>query len=92
MNAYSNSAPLRVSGTLRLMWSLVRVPLLGLLILLAPLVESVCGALLLLGVLMSIAFKISSAANFPFWTVIALSLGFGIFVILDHVVLGMLSR
>jgi hypothetical protein len=65
---------------------------LGVLLLLAPIVESVCGALLLLGLLASIAFKISGAgSSFPIWPTIALSFGFGVFVILYHAIIGMLS-
>jgi hypothetical protein len=93
MNAHPNSVGFNISGALRPLWSLLRVPVLGALLLLAPVVESVCGALLLLGLLVSIAFKISDAgASFPFWPMIALSLGFGGFVILYHAVIGMLSR
>jgi hypothetical protein len=92
MNAPSNSVSLRVlSVVLPPLWNLARVPLLGLLLLLAPLVESVCGALLLLSLLVSAAFKISGI-GFPFWPMITLSFGFGLFVILYHAVIGILSR
>jgi hypothetical protein len=90
MNAHSNNASLRFFGILRPLWNLARVPILGLLLLLTPLVESVCGALLLLGLLVAAAFKISGTG--PFWPMITLSLGFGLFVILHHVVIGILSR
>jgi hypothetical protein len=93
MNAPSNSVGFNISGTLRPLWSLVRVPVLGVLLLLAPVVDTVCGALLLLGLLVSIEFKVSGAgAGFPFWSMIALSLGFSLFVILYHALIGMLSR
>lgn len=88
-----NFVRLKISGSLRLLWNLARLPLLGVLLLLAPAVEFVCGALLLAGLLVSIAFKISGAGTaFPFWSMIAASLGFGIFVILYHSIIGMLSR
>jgi hypothetical protein len=92
MNEHSNSAPLRVAGALRVLRNLLGVSLLAVLLPLAPIVESLCGTLFLLGLLMAITFKISGAANFPFWSVIALSLGFGIFVIFYHAVLGILLR
>jgi hypothetical protein len=93
MNAHLDSLPIVISGVLRPLWSLVRVPVLGLLLLLAPFVEFICGALLLLGLLISIAFKISGAASsFPFLLTIVLSFGFGVFVILFHALIGMLSR
>lgn len=92
-NAQLRSVRHIASGVLRRLWNLLRIPVLGLLLLLAPLVELVCGALLLLGLLVSIAFKISGAgSSFPFWPMVALSLGFGVFVILCHAVIGILSR
>ena len=90
-NAHSNNASLKVFGILSPLWNLARVPILGLLLLLAPVVESVCCALLLLGLLISAAFKISGM-GFPFWPMITLSFGFGLFVILYHAVIGILSR
>src|SRR6267154_1776212 len=92
MTAVPNSVRSTASGALRLLWNLVRVPLLGVLLLLAPVVEFVCSGLLLLGLVVSIAFKISGAgAVFPFWHMIALSLGFGVFVIVYHAAIGLLS-
>jgi hypothetical protein len=93
MNAPSNFVTLPVLSVLRPLCNLARVPILGLLLLLAPVVERVCGALLLLGLVVSIAFKISGAgATFPFWPLLALSSSFGVFVILYHAVIGILSR
>ena len=93
MNARSTPVDFHLSRTLGPLWSLVRLPILGVLLFLAPVVDTVCGALLLLGLVVSIAFKISGAgASFPFWTMIALSLGFGLFVIFYHALIGMLSR
>ena len=93
MNIRLNSVrPIAVSG-LRLLWDLARVPVLEVLSLLAPAVEFVCGGLLLLGLLVSIAFELSGAgATFPFWRMIALSFGFGAFVIVYHGVIRVLSR
>ena len=83
----------KFSSSLRLLWTLARLPLLGLLLLLAPIVEWICGALLLGGLLVSFAFKISGAGGvFPLWPMIAASLGFGVFVILYHALIGVLSR
>ena len=74
-------------------WDVVRLPLLAVLVFLAPVVEFVCGGLLLLGLLVSIAFKISgAAAHYPFWPMVGLSLGFGLFVILYHALIALLSR
>lgn len=83
----------KFSGCLRPLGSLARASVLGVLLLLAPAVEWVCGALLLLGLLVSFAFRLSGAGGaFPFWSMIAASLGFGMFVILYHAVIGILSR
>jgi hypothetical protein len=92
MNVHPNSVrPIAVAG-LRLLWNLARVPVLAFLLLLAPAVELVCGGLFLLGLLVSIAFEVSAAgATFPFWRMIALSFGFGAFVIVYHAVIHVLS-
>src|SRR5882757_1590127 len=85
INAPPSFLHLKLAATLRSLWTVARVSLLSVLLLIAPVVEWVCGALLLLGLLVSIAFKISGAgAGFPFWSMIAASLGFGIFVIFYH--------
>jgi hypothetical protein len=77
----------------RLVWHLVRLPALALLLALAPVVETVCGTLMLLGLLVSVAFELSGArAHFPFWPMIALSLGFGVFLVVYHALIGLLSR
>lgn len=93
MNANSNSVRPIALGGLRLLWNLARLPTVAVLLLLAPAVEVVCGGLLLLGILVSIAFEVSGAgATFPFWHMIGLSLCFGVFVILYHAAIGLLSR
>jgi hypothetical protein len=77
----------------RLVWHLVRLPALALLLALAPVVETVCGTLMLLGLLVSVAFELSGArAHFPFWPMIALSLAFGVFLVAYHALIGLLSR
>jgi hypothetical protein len=71
----------------RLVWHLVRLPALALLLALAPVVETVCGTLMLLGLLVS-----GARAHFPFWPMIALSLAFGVFLVAYHALIGLLSR
>src|SRR5882762_2051233 len=93
MSAHPNSVRSYATGGLRVVWNALRLPLLAVLVFLAPVVEFVCGGLLLLGLLVSIAFKVSGVgASFPFWHMIGLSLGFGAFVIVYHAVIGLLSR
>jgi hypothetical protein len=76
-----------------LAWDLLRLPLLAVLTLLAPAVEFVCGGLLIFGILVSIAFRISGVgATFPFWHMIGASLGFGAFIVLYYGLIALLSR
>ena len=65
----------------------------GVLLLVAPLVRGICGVLMYLGILVSVAFGLSSASTeVPFWQMVALSLGFGLFAVAYDAVLGFLSR
>ncbi|HEY6927023.1 MAG TPA: hypothetical protein VI653_26335 [Steroidobacteraceae bacterium] len=81
------------SGVLRLAFEVVRLPLLAILTLFAPVIEFLCGGLLLVGLLTSIAFKISSVGpSFPFWHIVGISLGFGVFVFVYYALIRLLSR
>jgi hypothetical protein len=69
-------------GSLRLVWRLMRLPILTFLVILQPVVGLVFGGLALLGILMSLFFKLSGAApHFPFLTMLAISVGFGLALI-----------
>ena len=69
-------------GSLRLVWRLIRLPILTFLVILQPVVGLVIGGLALLGVLMSFFFKLSGAApHFPFLMMLAISVGFGLALI-----------
>jgi hypothetical protein len=69
-------------GSLRLVWRLIRLPIWTLLVILQPVVGLVFGGLALLGILMSLFFKLSGAApHFPFLTMLATSVGFGLALI-----------
>jgi len=93
MSTQSLSLRSLASGPLRLAWDLVRLPLLAVLVLLAPAIEFVCGGLLIFGILVSIAFRVSGAgATFPFWHMIGASLGFGAFIVLYYGLIRLLSR
>jgi hypothetical protein len=81
------------SGPVRFAWDLLRLPILGVLVLLAPAVQFICGGLMVFGILVSIAFRISGVgASFPFWHMIGASLGFGAFVVLYYGLIALLSR
>jgi hypothetical protein len=69
-------------GLLRLVWRLIRLPILTFLVILQPVVGLVFGGLALLGILMSFFFKLSGAApHFPFLIMLAISVGFGLALI-----------
>jgi hypothetical protein len=65
----------------RVAWHAIRLPALLFLAILEPVVEFVFGALALLGVLITLFFKALGVPHFPFWTMLALSLGFGFVVV-----------
>jgi hypothetical protein len=62
-----------------LSWQLIRLPVYILLVILEPVVDVVFGGVALLGVLVSLFFRLSSGiSHFPFWTMILISIGFGL--------------
>ncbi len=72
---------------------LARLAVVAVLVALAPVVESVCGTLMLLGLLVSFGFELSAArAHFPFWPMIALSLAFGVVLVVYYALIDLLSR
>ena len=73
-------------------WSLVRLPLLLLLVTLEPVVALLCGALALLGVLATFFFAALHLAHFPTVTMFLLSLGFGGVLFLYHALIRLLGR
>ena len=61
---------------LRLLWHAVRLPILAVLIVLEPIVSAVLLLASLLGILSTFLFEFASAVeDFPFWTMLALSVG-----------------
>ncbi len=93
MGTPANAFVFSANRALHLMCQLARLPVLALLIALAPLVDSVCGALMLLGLLVSVAFELSGArAHFPFWPMVTLSLAFGVLLGAYHALIACLSR
>jgi hypothetical protein len=66
----------------RVLWHLIRLPVLALLVILRPIVTLLCGGMALLGVLTTIFFVVVHAPHFPAWTMLFLSLGllFGLIV------------
>lgn len=63
-------------GALWLGYQAVRLPILSFLVILEPIVRTVLSGLALMGVLTSFVFEFSGAApNFPFWLMLAISIG-----------------
>ena len=56
----------------------MRVPIVTLLGLLEPVVSFIFGGLALLGVLMTLFFKLIHLPGFPAWTMLAISISFGL--------------
>lgn len=92
MNAapYSHSA---FNSLARVLLGVVRLPVVALLLLLEPVVNLVCSAMVVLGVLGAVAFELSAVGpRFPFLQVAAISLTFGVLLILYHSAIALLVR
>jgi hypothetical protein len=77
----------------RISWQGIRLPLLAVLMILAPIARFVLSAVALLGILVAFFFELSGAApRFPFWLVFGLSLSCGLLVILLSTVTRRLAR
>ena len=81
------------SGLLmRGLWLLARLPIFTLLVILKPVVALVFGGLALVGVLTTIFFVITHASHFPAWTMLTLSVGFGLALMAYEALLRVFSR
>ena len=67
---------------IRWVWHVARLPIVMLLVILEPVVALVCGALALLGVLTTVFFKLIAAPHFPTLTMLIISIGFGLALVL----------
>lgn len=68
------------------------LPVLLLLVILEPLVTFVLAGLSLLGLLTTAFFFLVGPPGFPVWTMLALSLGVAIFLLLYHALIRLLSN
>jgi hypothetical protein len=73
-------------------WRLVRLPIVTLLVILEPVVSLVFGGLALLGVLMTLFYALIRLPHFPTWTMLTLSVGFGLAVRLYRGLILILAR
>jgi hypothetical protein len=60
----------------------VRLPVVMLLVILEPVVALLSGSVALLGLLTTVFFKLIAAPNFPTWTMLSISIGFGLALVL----------
>ena len=87
---YSGSAVAR--GVLQGLWHGIRLPVLGVLVVLEPIVSVVLGGLTLLGLLAVIIFKLVSAPHIPAWHMLGISLGFFAVLVLYQGLIRLLSH
>jgi hypothetical protein len=88
-----NTAEHELSAALaRGLWLLVRLPIFTLLVILAPVAALVLGGLALAGVLTTIFFVAIHAPHFPAWTILCISVGFGLALMAYEAVLRVFSR
>ena len=80
------------AAILRGLWFLVRLPVLTLLVILEPVAALVLGGLALAGVLTTIFFVSIHAQHFPAWTMLTISIGFGLALMLYEALLRVFSR
>ena len=76
---------------IRWLWHIVRLPIVMLLVILEPVVALACGALALIGVLTTVFFKLIAAPHFPTWTMLTISIGFGLALVLYEGAIKVLS-
>ena len=80
------------AALLRELWFLVRLPVFTLLVILEPVVAFALGGLALAGVLTTIFFVLIQAPHFPAWTMLTLSIGFGLALMFYEALLRVFSR
>ncbi len=82
-----------VRTTSRILGRAVLFPVVTAMLLLEPIVNAVCGCMMIGGAIVSVTFEISAAGSrFPFLQMLGLSLGFGVFLLLYHMLLALLVR
>lgn len=80
------------AGTVWLLWQCLRLPLLALLVILEPFVTFVRGSLALLGILITLFWRLAGVPHFPFALMLGLSLGLGLMLVTYHSLLRLLTN
>lgn len=80
-------------GGLRLLWQVVRVPLLSILTVLEPVVRGLFGVAMILGIVLSVIFEFSAVGpRFPFLGMLAASLACGVVLFLYYGIVALIVR
>jgi hypothetical protein len=80
-------------GLLWLLWQVVRLPVLAVLLVLEPLVSLVLMAFGFLGIVVALILRFSGdLPHFPFWLMMAFSIGAILLLMAYHVLIGIFSR
>lgn len=80
-------------GVLWILWQAVRLPLLAVLLVLEPLISLVLTAFGFLGIVVAVILKFSGdLPHFPFWTMMAFSVGAILLLMVYHALIGIFSR
>src|SRR5277367_5454045 len=79
-------------SSIRWLWRMACLPVLMWLVILEPLVTFVFAGLALLGLLTTLFFYLVGPPEFPVWTMLALSLGFGIALVPYYALIRLLSN
>jgi hypothetical protein len=88
-----NAEPQEFGAALwRALWFLVRLPVFMLLRILEPVAALVLGGFALAGVLTTIFFVLIHAPHFPAWTMLTISIGFGLALMFYEALLRVFSR
>jgi hypothetical protein len=82
---------LRIST--RAVCKIARAPVVAALLLLEPVVNVICGVMMVFGLVTAFAFEMSSVGHrFPFVSAVVVSLAFGLFLLVYHSTLALLVR
>lgn len=81
-----------IGGVLRILWDVIRLPLLGVLTLLEGIAQTVLGGVAFFSLLTALFFEYATpVAHFPFWTMLAISGGCVLTLILYFLCIRVLS-
>lgn len=82
-----------LGASARMTWKVVSFPLIAGLLLMKPVVDVICGFVLVFGLVAAVAFEVSAVGpRFPFLLVAGMALGFGLFAGLYHLALMLFVR